>query len=65
MMSGKDIAMILATAYEPTELSPRPVPARSLRGAIRNLDREAELLLAETRACYPINETLQELAARM
>lgn len=59
------ISVLLTAAMPPAPIEDAPKPARSLKKAIANLDREAELLLAETRACYPIHETLQELAARI
>lgn len=65
MMGFKDLSVILTAAMPPAPIEEKPVPARSIKGAIANLERETELLMLEARGCSTFNETIQEMAERL
>lgn len=65
MIDKRDMSVILTVAQPPAPFDEPPVPATSMRGAIRNLEREADLLLQEARTCHPFHETLHELIERL
>lgn len=65
MIDPTDLSVILTSAMPPPPFDEPPAPASTIRGAIRNLERETELLLIEARTCHPFNETLHELIERL
>lgn len=65
MIGFKDLAVILTAAMPPAPIEEQPKPARSFKGAIEALEREADALLAEARACSAFHDTLHDMAVRM
>lgn len=64
-MEKRDVDVILTSAMPPAPFDEPPKPATTIKGAIRNLERESELLLLEARGYFPFHGTLQDLAERL
>jgi hypothetical protein len=60
------LAVALTAAMPPAPVAnDKPAPATTIKGALRNLDREADLLIQETRSYYPLHDTIKDLSERM
>jgi hypothetical protein len=68
MIDKHHLSVILTAAYPPVQTraqDTKPQAARSIKGALRELDHQTDLLLIDARMRYPLHDTLQEVVERM
>jgi hypothetical protein len=65
MIDKRDMSIILTQANPPAPFDEAPPPARTIKQAIRNLERETDLLMVEARGRLPFHDTLARIIARM